>query len=69
MQDAEFLCSFQIDNKDYFNLQDKQQIITDALFLYATVDAKNVHNNCALKEINTKDNPVAVIKAQTKIKA
>lgn len=66
IQDAEYLCSFHIDNKDHFNQQDKQQIKKDALFLYATVDAKNMHNDCALKEINTEDNPVASIKAQTK---
>ena len=65
-QDAEFLCSFHIDNKDHFNLQDKQQTRKDALFLYATIDAKNVHNDCALKEVNTEDNPVAIIKAQTR---
>ena len=64
--DAEYLCNFHIDNKDHFTHQDKQQIRKDALFLYANVEAKNIHNDSALKEINTIDNPVAVIKAQTK---
>jgi hypothetical protein len=35
------------------------------LYLFANVETKNEHNNYALKEINTQDNPVAVIKAQT----
>lgn len=64
VQDAEYLCSLHIDNKDHFNQQDKQQIKNDALFLFATVDSKNLHNNQALKKINTPDNPVALIKAQ-----
>ena len=34
--------------------------------MFANVESKNVHNNHALKEINTQDNPVAIIKAQTK---
>ena len=33
--------------------------------MFATVEAKNEHNNHALREIITEDNPVAVIKAQT----
>ena len=64
-EDAEYLCSFHIDNKDRFNQQDKKQIKKDALFLFANLEAKNEHNNSALKEINTQDNPVAVIKAPT----
>ena len=64
LQDAEYLCTFHIDNKDQFNQQDKQKIKKDALFLFATVESKNLHNNQALKEINTLDNPVAIIKAQ-----
>jgi energy-coupling factor transporter ATP-binding protein EcfA2 len=65
LEDAEYLCSFHIDNKDCFNQQDKEQIKKDALYLFANVESKNVHNNHALKEINTQDNPVAMIKAQT----
>src|SRR5688500_5853390 len=66
MQDAEYLCSFQIDNKDRFNQQEKELNKKDFLYLFATVDSKNEHNNSnALKEINTQDNPVAIIKAQT----
>ena len=65
MQDPEYLCSFHIDNKDRFNQQDKKQVKKDALFLFANLEAKNEHNISALKEINTQDNPVAVIKAQT----
>ena len=65
MQDAEYLCSFHIDNKEYFNQQDKQQIKKDALFLFANVEPKNLHNNHALKEINTQDSPVALIESQT----
>src|SRR5687768_8084434 len=65
-QDAKYLCSLHIDNKDSFNQQDKQQIVEDALFLFANVEAKNIHNFHALKEINTPDNPVAVIRAVTK---
>src|SRR5687768_2968326 len=64
-QDAEYLCSLHIDNKDSFNQQDKEQIKKDALFLFANVEAKNIHNFHALKEINTPDNPVAVIRAVT----
>ena len=64
--DAEYLCRFHIDNKDCFNQQDKQKIKKDALFLFANVEAKNNHNFYALKEINTADNPVAVIRAVTK---
>jgi len=64
-EDAEYLCSFHIDNKDHYNQEDKDEIKKDALFLYATVEAKNAHNNHALKGINTQDNPVATIKAQT----
>ena len=65
MQDAEYLCSFHIDNKDRFNQLDKEQIKKDALYLFANVEPKNVHNNYALKEINTQDNPVVVIRAET----
>jgi hypothetical protein len=65
LQDAEYLCSFHIDNKEYFNQQDKLQIKKDALFLFANVEPKNLHNIQALKEINTQDNPVALIKSQT----
>ena len=35
------------------------------MYLFANVEAKNEHISYALKEINTQDNPVAVIKAQT----
>ena len=52
-EDTEYLCSFYIDNKDCFNQQDKEQIKKDALYLFANVEAKNAHNNHALKEINT----------------
>src|SRR5687767_1279464 len=45
VQDAEYLCSFHLDNKDRFNQQDKQQIKKDALYLFANVEPKNVHNN------------------------
>ena len=65
MQEAEYLCSFHIDNKDRFNQQDKEQIQKDALYLFANVEPKNTHNNHALKVMNTQDNPVAIIKAQT----
>ena len=34
--------------------------------MFANVEPKNEHNNHALKEINTQDNPVAIIKAETK---
>jgi energy-coupling factor transporter ATP-binding protein EcfA2 len=44
MQDAEFLCSFHIDNKEHFNQQDKQQIKKDALYLFANVEPKNEYN-------------------------
>src|SRR5687768_11689669 len=64
-QDAEYLCSLHIDNKDSFNQQDKEQIKNDASFLFANVEAKNIHNFHALKEVNTPDNPVAVIRAVT----
>ena len=66
MEDAEYLCSFHIDNKDWFNQQEKEQIKKDALFLFANVEPKNEYNSHALKEINTQDNPVAFIRAQTK---
>ena len=66
IKDAEYLCSFHIDNKVCFNQQDKEQIKKDALYLFANVEPKNAHNNHALKEINTQDNPVAIIRAQTK---
>src|SRR5687767_11706044 len=66
VKDAEYLCSFHIDNKERFNQQDKEQIKKDALYLFANVEPKNEHNSHALKEINTQDNPVALIKAQTK---
>ena len=64
-QDAEYLCSLHIDNKERFNQQDREQIKKDALFLFARVEGKNTHNSHALKEINTPDNPVAVIRAVT----
>ena len=66
IEDAEFLCSLHVDNKNSFNQQDKQQIKKDALFLFANKDARNTHTCQALKEINTPDNPVAVIKAETR---
>ena len=64
--DAEHLISLHIDNLFEFSPQDIQHIKKDALYLFATVDAKNQHNQQALKEINTTDNPVALIKAQTR---
>ena len=67
MEDAEYLCSLHIDNKDCFNQQDKEQIKKDALCMFAYVEAKNVHNIHALKEINTQNNPVALIKSQTHV--
>ena len=66
MQDAEYLCSLHIDNKEHFSHEDKQQIKKDALFLFANVEPKNDYNFHALKEINTHDNPVAVIRAETR---
>ena len=64
MEDASFLCSFHLDNKDRFNQQDKQQI-KKMLYFFANVEPKNIHNNYALKELNTQDNPVAINKAET----
>ena len=64
--DTKYLCRFHIVNKDHFTHQDKQQIKPSALILYANVEAKNVHNDCALKEVNTDNNPVTIINAQTK---
>ncbi len=66
VQDAEYMCSFHIDNKACFNHQEKEQIKKDALFLFANVEPKNLYNNHALKEMNTKENPVAVVRAETK---
>ena len=65
-EDAEYLCSLHIDNKHRFNQQEKEQIKKDALFLFARVEDKNTHNFYALKEINTLDNPVAKIEAETR---
>lgn len=65
LQDAEYLCSLHIDNKEKFNHQDKQKIKNESLFLFATVESKNVYNYNALKEVNNLDNPVAKIKAVT----
>ena len=65
MKEADYLCSFHIDNKVHFNQQEKEQIKKDALYLFANVEPKNVHNNHSLKVINTQDNPVAIMKAQT----
>ena len=64
--DAEHLVCLHIDNRFEFTPEDIQHIKKDALFLFATVDAKNQHNQQALEEINTPDNPVARIKAQTR---
>src|SRR5687768_15769183 len=41
IEDAEYLCSLHIDNKNSFNQQDKEQIKNDALFLFANVELKN----------------------------
>ena len=65
-KDAEYLCSLYLDNKHSFNQQDKQQIKKDALFLFANKDSKDTHNFYTLKEINTLDNPVAKIQAETR---
>ena len=65
-EDVEYLCSLHIDNKHRFNQQEKEQIKKDALFLFARVEDKNTHNFYALKEINTLDNPVAKIEAETR---
>src|SRR5687767_9954187 len=56
VQDAVFTSSLHIDNKECFNQQDKEQIKKDALFLFANVEPKNIHNSYALKEINTQEN-------------
>ena len=64
--DADHLACLHIDNRFEFSPQDIQHIKNDALFLFATVDAKNQHNQQALQEINTADSPVARIKAQTR---
>ena len=53
VEDAEYLCSFHIDNKERFNQQDREQIKKDALLLFARKEDKNTHNSHALKEINT----------------
>ena len=66
IQDAEYLCSLHIDNKNSFNQQDKQHIKNDTLFLFVNVESKNTHNFHALKKINTPGNPVAFIRAVTK---
>jgi hypothetical protein len=65
LDDANYLCSFHLDNKDRFNSNDKAKIEKDALYLYANKDPKDVHNSYALLKASSKDNPVAKLKAST----
>ena len=65
IQDATYLCSFHLNNKDRFNSNDKKKIEENALYLYANKDPKDIHNNLALLKANTANNPVAKLKAST----
>jgi hypothetical protein len=63
--DAQYLCSFHLHNKDRFNSNDKTKIEKNALYLYANKEPKDIHNSFALLKANTDDNPVAKLKAST----
>lgn len=65
IEDAEYLCSFHLQNKDRFNSNDISKIEKDALYLYANKEPKDAHNSFALLKANTEDNPVAKLKAST----
>jgi hypothetical protein len=65
IEDAAYLCSFHLDNKDRFTSNDKKQIEKKALYLYANKEPKDNHNNYALLQANTANNPVAKLKAST----
>jgi hypothetical protein len=65
IDDAEYLCSFHLQNKDRFNSNDISKIEKDALYLYANKEPKDAHNSFALLKANTADNPVAKLKAST----
>jgi hypothetical protein len=65
LHDANYLCSFHLDNKDRFNSNDKAKIQKDALYLYANKEPKDSHNSFALLKASSEDNPVAKLKAST----
>jgi hypothetical protein len=64
-EDANYLCSFHLNNKDRFSSKDKKQIEQNALYLYANKEPKDIHNYLALFKANTDNNPVAKLKAST----
>ena len=49
----------------HFSDNDRKKIEENALYLFANRLPKDQHNNAKLKQINTKDNPVAKIKSKT----
>jgi hypothetical protein len=63
LHDANCLCSFHLDNKDRFNLNDKAKIEKDALHPHANKEPKDIHNSFALLKANSEDNPIAKLKA------
>jgi hypothetical protein len=63
-EDAELLCSYHI--RDYrFTNDDKKFIKNNSLWLFANKAARNNHNSQKIKQLHSKDNPVAKIKALT----
>jgi hypothetical protein len=46
-------------------LNDIKKIETNALYLYANKEPKNLHNNLALLQATTQDYPVAKLRAST----
>jgi hypothetical protein len=63
-EDAELLCSYHL--RDYrFTDEDKKFIKDNSLWLFANKAARNNHNSQKIKQLHSKDNPVAKIKALT----
>jgi hypothetical protein len=63
-EDAELLCSYHL--RDYrFTDEDKKFIKDNSLWLFANKAARNDHNSQKIKQLHSKDNPVAKIKALT----
>jgi hypothetical protein len=63
-EDAELLCSYHL--RDHrFTDEDKKFIKDNSLWLFANKAARNDHNSQKIKQLHSKDNPVAKIKALT----
>ena len=63
-EDIQLLCNFHLD-QTHFKEEFKKEIESDALYLFATREKKQQHNQSALLQLHSKSNPIAKIKSRT----